>query len=257
MPYAITQSLLSMTECQSTARRTCLIRVSKWLLNFSLPFVAAGFGLEVIRTLTGGLDQIRSEHWVSFLLGGALFIPFWLVTHRYVRPTANYLVTLEHELTHILVGLLFFKRPLSIRVTTRSGGQVVLTGTNLWITLAPYYFPTLAFLALAIALVTGGEHRSILLAALGSAVSYHLLSTWSELEIIQTDFRKAGLLQSLWLIPVANLVLYGSIIAYVTNGFDGLFHYWRAGGANVVMLLPALIRALFQLEPLLSKLNRA
>lgn len=236
-----------MTECLGAARRTCLIRVATWMLNIALPFIAGGFGLEVIRTLSEA--SIRSARWAFFLLGGALFIPFWLMTRRYVRSTVNYLATLEHELTHVLVGLLFFKRPLSIRVTARSGGEVVLTGSNLWITLAPYYLPTLALLALPIAAVAGGEHRPILVATLGSAVSYHLLSTWSELEIIQTDLRKAGLLQSLWLIPVANLVLYGSIIAYVANGFDGLFHYWRAGGANGLMLLSTLIRALVPSSP--------
>lgn len=141
----------------------------------------------------------------------------------------NYLTTLEHELTHILVGLLFLIRPLSIRVTATKGGEVVLTGSNIWITLAPYFLPTISFLLLPFVWFASNEAERILLAVLGASVVYHLLSTWSEFGVVQSDFRRAGIAQSLWLIPVANLICYGMILAFVAGAHGGIKDFTIAG----------------------------
>jgi hypothetical protein len=216
-----------------------LIRPSKWALNFIVPFIAVGFGRELIVIISHA--SIASTRWPSVLIGGAVFVPLWAVARRQIPVAVEYLATLEHELTHIVVALLFLKRPLSLRVTAREGGEVMLTGGNLWITLAPYFLPSTTFLLLPVGLLLGREHQPLLLAAIGATVSYHILSTWSEMRIVQSDFRKAGILQSLWLLPVANLVLYGSVGAYVANSFDGFSHFWRAGGANTLTLLSAFV----------------
>ena len=209
-----------------------LMRVAKWALNFILPFVAVGFGRELMAVISH--SSITTTRWSSFLIGGVMFVPIWFVARRYIEAPAEYLATLEHELTHIIVGLLFFKRPLSLRVTAREGGAVILSGGNMWITLAPYFLPTLTLLLLPLSLVLPRNYEPELLALLGATVAYHLLSTWSEVGVMQSDFRKAGVLQSIWLLPVANLVIYGSIIAYVIRDFKGFAHFWRAGSMNVL-----------------------
>ncbi len=193
-----------------------LINISaRLLVNILLPFIAVGFGSEtwcVLRSVS-----LLAPRWSAFLLGGAVFVPVWFVGSRFAPRVVSYLTTLEHELTHILVGLLFLIRPVSIRVTATKGGEVVLTGSNICITLAPYFLPTLSFLLLPFAWLASNKAERILLAVLGASVVYHLLSTWSEVGIVQSDFRKAGMLQSLWLIPVANLICYGIILASVAD----------------------------------------
>jgi len=165
----------------------------------------------------------------AFLLGTTVFILVWFVGQRLMPRVVSYLTTLEHELTHILVGLLFLIRPVSIRVTATQGGEVVLTGSNIWITLAPYFLPTISFLILPFAWLAGSKGERILLMLLGASVVYHLLSTWSEIGVVQSDFRKAGTLQSLWLVPVANLICYGMILAFVVDASRGIAHFTSAG----------------------------
>jgi hypothetical protein len=201
--------------------------VARFVLNLLLPFLAVGFGREawrVVRSIT--LTAPRPS---AFLLGAGGFIPLWFVGQRLMPRVVSYLTTLEHELTHILVGLLFLIRPVSIRVTATQGGEVVLTGSNLWITLAPYFLPTISFLILPFAWLASNEAERILLAVLGASVIYHLLSTWSEVGVVQSDFRKAGIAQSLWLIPVANLICYGMILAFVVGTGGGIIHFIRRG----------------------------
>jgi hypothetical protein len=154
-----------------------------------------------------------------------------------MRRPLDYLSTLEHELTHVVVGLLFFKRPLSLRVSARAGGDVVLTGSNLWITLAPYYLPTISLVLLALGIVLPPKYQPQLLAALGASATFHILSTWTELGVMQSDFKKAGILQTIWLLPVANLLFYGSVLAYVVGSTEGFVHWWCMGGRNTAALL--------------------
>lgn len=207
---------------------TLINTVARLLLNLLLPFLAVGFGREawrVLRSLSPAAP--RSS---AFLLGALGFIPMWFIGQRLMPKAISYLTTLEHELTHVLVGLLFLIRPLSIRVTATQGGEVVLTGSNIWITLAPYFLPTISFLLLPFVWLTGGRGERILLMVLGASVIYHLLSTWSEIGIVQSDFRQAGIVQSLWLLPVANLICYGMILAFVAGGASGgIAHFTGAG----------------------------
>lgn len=188
---------------------------ARLMLNLLLPFLAVGFGREALLLLRG--ITLTAPRPSAFLLGAGGFIPLWFVGQRLMPRVVSYLTTLEHELTHILVGLLFLIRPVSIRVTTTKGGEVVLTGSNIWITLAPYFLPTISFPLLPFVWLAGNKGERILLTLLGASVVYHLLSTWSEVGIVQSDFRKAGILQSVWLIPVANLICYGMILAFVAD----------------------------------------
>jgi hypothetical protein len=212
-----------------------LRRLATWGLNIALPFIALAFGRQLLGIVKRATPA--SPRPLTFLLGAVSFLPCWWLARRYMRRPLDYLSTLEHELTHILVGLLFFKRPLSLRVTARAGGDVVLTGGNLWITLAPYYLPTISMVLLALGIVLPPKSQPHLLAVLGASVSFHILSTWTELGVMQSDFKKAGLLQTVWLLPVANLLFYGSVVAYVVGSTEGFIHWWRLGGSNTLALL--------------------
>src|SRR4051812_30822974 len=97
-----------------------LIRIAKWIMNLVLPFVGCGFAL----TLYGLLQSARytSSRWIWFFAGVAALTVVWSFGRRYAWRTVQYLATLEHEITHILIGLLFLKRPLSIKVSATHGG---------------------------------------------------------------------------------------------------------------------------------------
>lgn len=204
-----------------------LAKMLLWLTNLMLPFVAAGFGATAWRIVTGA--SLNSARWWSFLLGAVAFVPVWLVGRTIAPRITSYLTTLEHELTHIVVGLVFLKRPLSIRVTATEGGQVTLSGGNIWITLAPYFLPTLTVLLLPFDYFLGAAHDRAFLMFLGGTLAYHLLSTWTEVGVVQSDFREAGILQSLWLLPVVALIFYGAVLAHVAGGFGGFLSFFGEG----------------------------
>ena len=207
-----------------------------------LPFVAAGFGTTLWRIITG--VSLNSARWWSFLSGVVAFVPVWVVGRAIAPKIISYLTTLEHELTHIVVGLVFLKRPLSIRVTATEGGQVTLSGGNIWITLAPYFLPTLTVLLLPFDYFLGATYDRAFLMFLGATVVYHLLSTWTEVGVVQSDFREAGFLQTLWLLPVVTLIFYGAVLAYVAGGFGGFLSFFTEGARGSFTYLQAAWHAL-------------
>lgn len=75
----------------------------------------------------------------------------------------GFIDTLEHELTHALMGYLTFCPPVSLSATLKSGGEVELKGANPLAVLAPYFLPLWCLLA----------------ALLGLAVKPGLQGAWS------------------------------------------------------------------------------
>jgi hypothetical protein len=75
----------------------------------------------------------------------------------------GFIDTLEHELTHALMGYLTFCPPVSLSATLKSGGEVELKGANPLAVLAPYFLPLWCLLA----------------ALLGLAVKPGLYGSWN------------------------------------------------------------------------------
>ena len=73
----------------------------------------------------------------------------------------EFIDTLEHELTHALVGYLTFSPPVSLTATLRSGGEVELKGGNPLAILAPYYLPLWCLLALAFGMIVKPDLHTI------------------------------------------------------------------------------------------------
>jgi len=78
------------------------------------------------------------------------FVAFFALLLVCPSPMRTYV--LGHELTHALWGLAFGARVSNIKVAA-SGGSVMLSKSNVWITLAPYFFPFYTAVVALIALV--------------------------------------------------------------------------------------------------------
>ena len=98
--------------------------------------------------LAAGDAEGVSPEALSLLGGIAAFALCWLALSHPVRA-----YVLGHELTHAIWGVAFGARPSKLRVSG-SGGSVNLTKTNMFITLAPYFFPFYTFVVVAAALAT-------------------------------------------------------------------------------------------------------
>lgn len=206
--------------------------VAKSLLILFLlasPFLVVGFGNEVWKILTN--LTIRSPKVVAFLVGAVIFYPIWVFAKSYFQTAWQYICTLEHECTHAIVGLLFGKIPVSMRVSAWEGGEVKLRGgSNLWISLAPYFLPTLSFLVILVGLIFGLTNSIYFYGVLGFTISFHLVTNWQETSFRQPDLQKAGYLTSILVLPIANLLTYGAIFSFVFGDKQSFFNFWIEGG---------------------------
>lgn len=150
---------------------------------------------------------------LAFLAGGVAFVLVWLVLLRR-SALGRFIVTFEHELTHALFAWLTFHRVVGFRASPGSGGHVRYVGRGNWlITIAPYFVPTLALMAVAVVAWLPERHAASGGAALGAALGYHGVSTWSETHREQSDLRDVGWFFSLLFLPAANALMIGLILA--------------------------------------------
>jgi hypothetical protein len=201
--------------------------IGKAVTVLLLPFLAYGFG-KAFYEVFANRPWPAARVW-PFLLGFASFAVFWLVFKRFLQP----LCTFEHELTHLIVGLLFFKRPKSFSVTLSRGGSVELYGgQNFLVTLAPYFLPTVCYLLLPVAWFVPKETLPLFFGILGGSAAFHLLSGWQEFHFGQSDLHEAGLVFSLLFLPVANLIFFGAVLSLIIGGNEKFFSFWKQGLAN-------------------------
>jgi hypothetical protein len=148
-------------------------------------------------------------------LGGLVFLSGFslriLLAKCFRQDPLELFDTLEHELTHALLGYLTGHPPKSLKASLKGGGEVLLTGYNPFIVLSPYVVPLFAGM---FALILPWLRED--LQAWGMWIWMFLLGSffyrWTrEMHFGQSDFRAYGFLYSLgflmaW-IPLVMLAL--------------------------------------------------
>ena len=141
------------------------------------------------------------------LLGGILAFTFcWMALSH---PVKTYV--LGHELTHAIWAVMFGAKASDVRVGEK-GGSVRLTKTNVFITLAPYFFPFYTFIVIIAALITYAFIRPLPCLALwmflvGFTWAFHALFTVETLMQRQPDVKTYGRLFSWTFIFIANIII--------------------------------------------------
>lgn len=167
---------------------------------------------------------VPREAW-AFLAG----IVTQLLAYMFLpKPVRVYV--LGHELTHAVWALLFGARVGNLRVGVR-GGSVSVSKSNVWITLAPYFFPfytVLVVLAAAVVrlCVQGPVPCSAAwLFAVGLTWCFHVCFTLHSLGHFQSDVAEYGRIFSWTFIWIFNFVgmLLGVVCATAVS--------WRTAGA--------------------------
>jgi len=205
-------------------------KISLALFLAVTPFLFYGFGAAILQIISK--TSFGNPRWLWFLAGVAVFFPCLFLAKRLFHSGWCYLQTLEHELTHLLIGLLFLKIPTGIRVSSHEGGEVRQIGFGttgqVWVTLAPYFFPTISIAVLILAYIAE-LNKLLLLGILGWTTAFHLITNWSETSFRQPDLQKAGILKTILILPVMNLICYGAVLAFVADGSKGFINFWLAG----------------------------
>lgn len=208
------------------------------------PFLYLGFG-GTLWSLLWSIDP-SDARWTAFGIGCLIFIPSYFVARRFLNTPWEYFATFEHEIAHMLVGFLFLKVPVSFKVTAHKGGEIQQVGFGntgeTWITLAPYFLPTLPLALIAIGFIVEIE-QFYFFAGLGWLTVFHIVTNWSESTFRQPDLQKAGIGKTIMIVPLMNLILKGSILAFVGGGTEGFLAFLSAGGidswnsANLFLLM--------------------
>jgi hypothetical protein len=126
----------------------------RWCLLPLLFILAEAMASELFRAARAqGLGPSACLHPLAlwFLAGLAFRIGFALLMGRLGRgDPLEFIDTLEHELTHALMGYATLCPPVSLTASLRAGGEVELKGTNPLAALAPYFLPLWCLLAVAL-----------------------------------------------------------------------------------------------------------
>ena len=167
------------------------------------------------------LDMPNVEVALIGFLSGALF---WIV----LRKKLGFFGVFEHELTHLLMGLLMLQKPEAF-FATASRGHVRVGGKNFLVDLAPYYFPTFSIILLLVFPLLKESAYPVYFAVLGFMTGYHLVSQIIDFKFYQGDIRVSGKAFSVVFCLFASIFTFGFIFAFVVGGYRGGWEFVKAG----------------------------
>ena len=145
----------------------------------------------------------------------------WALVWCFMPPMTKTYV-LGHELTHALWTMLFGGRASGLRVGA-DGGSVRVSKNNVWVTLAPYFFPlymvavALVWLAIAALVPAVRPYYPVALFWIGLAWAFHLTFTVKFLSWRQPDVMEHGRLFSYTLIYALNLLTVAAALTAVSS----------------------------------------
>jgi hypothetical protein len=146
----------------------------------------------------------QASSW-AFGIGFTLWVLLYLLAPRPVRT-----YVLAHELTHALWALASGERVWGFKLS-KDGGRVVVSGNNLLITLAPYFFPLYTVLVIALYFLLSlfwdvQNYELFWMALVGFTWAFHVTFTIGTLLSHQSDVREYGRLLSYTAIYLLNLI---------------------------------------------------
>lgn len=158
-----------------------------------------------------GLGRQVSDEMVPFWLGLAGYFIFQVL---FAKPMRTYVF--GHELTHAVVGLLSGAKLKSFNVST-AGGSVVLTKTNVWITLSPYFVPIYTVVLMGVYWAASyfwplKPYYGYVLFAAGFTLSFHFSLTHYALGQGQSDLKAYGPFFSGVLILFINCIIIAGVL---------------------------------------------
>jgi len=154
----------------------------------------------VILTVNTGLNS----PWIYFCLGFLLYFLFHII---FFRPVSIYVF--GHELTHAIAGIVSGAKIKSF-IVKKNSGNVTLTKTNIFITLAPYFIPIYSLIIIILYWIikkfwlNKSDYYEYFLVFLGISVSFHIFLTIYAIRQGQSDLKIYGFVNSLLIVFIAN-----------------------------------------------------
>jgi hypothetical protein len=227
---------------------------------FILPGAAHAFGKGIM------LLADNPAFWHPLIFG----LLIGLFAYKFLLSRVHGLITFEHEFTHAVISLLFFRKITRFVVTRNNGGYIKHSGGsclgNHFITLAPYYFPTFSiFMALARPFIPLGWFPWYDL-GIGFTFAYHTWSTFEEIisnwskksfalagtsYLARTDIGECGYVFSGIMIAALNLLFCNILFFVITKGYAGITLSLSLMWENSLMIYSLLINRIYEIVKLL------
>ena len=163
-----------------------------------------------------------STEYIYFFCG----VVFSLLVVSIYKRKLEFFSTFEHELTHNIWALIFFRKPMGFHVNSDGSGlfQFIPGGkfSDIFISLSPYFFPTSCFIWLPFHIICKEEYMWFYFLMMGIFFGYQIISTIHETGSYQTDISSHGVVYSYFVFIPLYIVFHGIILAHLTNGFSGI-----------------------------------
>jgi hypothetical protein len=202
---------------------------------FLLPICfGAALALWQVMQASGAADTV----WVGIASGAGC----WLVIYL-LLPKPMWAYVFGHELTHALWTWLLGGKVKKFKASA-TGGHVVVTKSNFFIALAPYFFPLYAVLVMGCFCLgrlvwDWPPHVVWFHLLLGAAYAFHLTLTWHVLKHSQSDITEQGYLFSAVVIFLGNITLLLLAVPLLTGrvALPTVLGWWAAHSWQAVQSL--------------------
>lgn len=211
-----------------------MLRMIKIFLFTVSPFLLILYSYDLFVFLTDNYKVMFTDIYYRFFwLGCGVSLLSWI----FFMSGWDFLHTLEHELTHMITGLLFFEGTSELNVTDGAGGHVMMTGTNFFTTLSPYFFPTFPLLIFPLYFVLMISMLPYFFAVSGFLLVYHLMTSIQEFGYYQSDIQKSGKVFSSIFVPMMNIMFWGMYVFFIGKGFSGVWRFLKFPFSFIFRLL--------------------
>lgn len=218
---------MTLTFKVDTISKIHYMKILRVLLTIFLVPVVAAFCWSFFNLLVS-MGQRLTESVMPFWAGIACYFIFQAI---FFKPIRTYVF--GHELTHAIAGVLSGARVKSFKVAS-SGGSVVLTKTNIWIALAPYFIPIYMLLLIILYWAASQVWQierlyPFFLFFAGATLSFHLSLTYYAMSQEQSDLKQFGTFLSSEIILIVNCIVLAALFRVLFPGSVDLKNFLFEG----------------------------
>ena len=212
MPATSTKS--SGSETKKKESRNHIAKFIKFLVGVALLPACLGITVGTYRLYFNDLSIVREQFW--FFAGFAAYVVIYSILQN---PIKTYVF--GHELSHAIWTWMFRGKVLGFRAGA-SGGSVTVSKSNVFISLAPYFFPiytlfTIVAYRVAKTFWKVEPYYEAYRFLLGFTWAFHLILTVYALLKDQDDARENGTFFSVVFIYIANVLVLGLLLVYLSE----------------------------------------
>lgn len=201
------------------------IGVLSILLALTLPYVWELFNTLVIKGFSIAPNPL---HWYLWVAVG--FVAFIIPKGIFFSKNILWLETFSHELTHIVVAMMFFRKVHSFHAEEGTGvvytsGQA--SGMTAPMSLAPYCLPIFTYLLLALRCLISANGMWIFDILIGVTIAFHVNCFKHQTGNHQTDINRYPILFSYLYIYTARIINACIIIVAFFPAHNVFNSMWR------------------------------